>query len=335
MKAVVLAAGHGKRLLPFTSYRPKHLLPVAGKPILHHSIEYLRDVLEIRELIIVVGYQRHVIMDYFKDGKDFGVDISYVIQHTDQMHGLAAAVNLVKDKISNDFVVLLGDNLFSADLSKVIDLHFDTNSFATLHVEEHPNPKRFGVVVMDENNNVINVEEKPEKPKSNYVISGFYVFSPIIFHMIKDLKPSKRNEYELTDAIQKLIDNNYVVKAAKINGWRLDIGYPEDLLLVNKHYLNKNTHSVKGKSINSEIIPPVYIAENCIIEDSIVGPYVMVEKGVSIKRSTVKNSVILENSLLERSSVSDSVIGTNSKVVGLKAHSLRVGDYSYILNGNL
>ena len=123
MKGVVLAAGHGSRLLPFTSFRPKHLLPVAGKPILHRSMEYLRDVLDIDEVVIVVGHQRNYIMDYFRNGQDLGMDISYVIQHTSQAKGLAAAVNLTQDKISSDFVLLLGDNLFSADLSKCIDLN--------------------------------------------------------------------------------------------------------------------------------------------------------------------------------------------------------------------
>jgi len=333
MKGVVLAAGHGSRLLPFTSFRPKHLLPVAGKPILHRSIEYMRDMLDINDIIIVVGYQRNAIIDYFKNGQDLGINISYVIQHTNQAHGLAAAVNLIEDKISNDFVVLLGDNLFSANLKKVIDLHTDSNAAATLHIEKHENPQRFGVVEIDDNDNVISVEEKPKNPKSNYVISGFYVFSPIIFQMISGLQPSARGEYELTDAIQKLVDNNYRVKVSKIHGWRLDIGYPEDLLAVNKHYLSEKTHKVLGNVKNSNIIPPVYIAEDCEIHSSTIGPYVMIEKGVKVENSEIKNSVILENSRLERVFISDSVVGTNSDVIGLKAHSLKVGDYSFIRNG--
>jgi len=335
MKGVVLAAGHGSRLLPFTSFRPKHLLPVAGKPILHRSIEYMRDMLDINDIIIVVGYQRNAIIDYFKNGQDLGINISYVIQHTNQAHGLAAAVNLIEDKISSDFVVLLGDNLFSANLKKVIDLHISSNSAATLHIEKHENPQRFGVVEIDENDNVISLEEKPKNPKSNYVISGFYVFSPIIFQMISGLQPSARGEYELTDAIQRLIDNNYRVKVSKINGWRLDIGYPEDLLAVNKHYLNEKTHKILGNVHNSNVIPPVYIAEDCEIHSSTIGPYVMIEKGVKVENSEIKNSVILENSRLERVFISDSVVGTNSDVIGLKAHSLKVGDYSFIRNGAL
>ncbi|MHA1230325.1 MAG: sugar phosphate nucleotidyltransferase [Candidatus Helarchaeota archaeon] len=333
MKGVILAAGHGTRLLPFTSFRPKHLLPVAGKPILHHSIEYMRDILKIENVILVVGHQRQAIMDYFKNGNDFGIDISYVIQHTSQYHGLAAAVNLVEDKINSDFALLLGDNLFRADLKQVIEYHFETNASATIHIEENENPCRYGVVEIDKDNNVISLEEKPDKPKSNYVISGFYVLTPTIFEMIKGLKPSKRGEYELTDAIQRLVDKKYTVKASQIHGWRIDIGYPEDLLNVNKFYLNEENHRILGTLKDTKIVPPVFIAENCEITSSVIGPYVMIEKGVSIRNSEIKNSVILENSNLEKVFISDSVIGTNSKVAGLKAHSLKVGDYSFISNG--
>ena len=331
MKGIILAAGHGSRLLPFTSFRPKHLLPVAGKPILHRSIEYMRDVLNIKEIIIIVGHQRQSIMDYFKDGQDFGIKLSYIIQHTSQRHGLAAAVSLAQNQISDDFVVVLGDNLFSADLSKAIDLHFKTNASATIHVEENPNPSRYGVVELN-GEDVVSLEEKPTNPKSNFVITGFYVFSPAIFEMILGLEPSARGEYELTDAIQKLVTNGYRVKAARIDGWRLDIGYPEDILTINRKYLNINTHEINGKITESSIIPPVYISKDCEIHSSTIGPYVMIESGVKIESSEIRESVILENSTIDHSLIANSVIGTNSSVIGIKSNSLKVGDYSVINN---
>jgi len=334
MKGVILAAGHGTRLLPFTSYRPKHMLPVAGKPILHRSIEYMRDVLDINEIILVVGYQRNSIIEYFKDGRDFGVEINYVIQHTHQLKGLAAAINLVEERISSDFIVQLGDNLFSADLKKVIQHHFDNNCSATLHVEEHENPERYGVVELDTQGNVISLEEKPRIPKSNYVITGFYVLSPVIFKTIKGLKPSKRGEYELTDALQRLVTDNFRVQAVKIEGWRLDIGYPEDLVSVNKIFLNDKTHNVLGKVEKSHIIPPVYISESSIIKNSTIGPYSMIEKNVEIINSEVSNTIILEKSKINKCIIRDSVIGTKSVITGLNGHSLKVGDYSKISNGS-
>ena len=334
MKGVVLAAGYGSRLLPLTSFRPKSMLPVAGKPILHHSLEYLQEECDIKEVIIVVGYQRNAIMDYFKNGQEFGLDISYVVQRFDQTRGLAAALNLVADRINNDFVVLLGDNLFSANLKSVIDMHLSSDASATLQIEENPDPSRYGVVEI-EGDNILGVEEKPKHPKSNYCITGFYVFSPVIFNTFSGLQPSARGEYELSDSIQALIDKEYGVKAVKMEGWRHDIGYPEDLLLVNQHYLNNETHTVLGEVINSTINPPVYIGKECIVQDSIIGPYVMIENGVEVTNTELKNSVILEKSKISRSLISDSVIGTNSKVDGLKAHSLKVGDYSVISNGTI
>ncbi|MEA2070900.1 MAG: sugar phosphate nucleotidyltransferase [Asgard group archaeon] len=333
MKGVVLAAGHGSRLLPFTSYRPKHLLPVAGKPILHRSMEYLRDVLDIDEVIIVVGHQRQYIMDYFKNGQELGMDISYVVQHTDQAHGLAAAVNLIQGRITSDFALLLGDNLFSADLSKCLDLHFSSNASATIHIEENENPQRYGVVEVA-GNKVLSLEEKPEEPKSNLVITGFYVFSPTIFTMIAGLKPSARGEYELTDAIQRLVSNDYLVTAARIDGWRLDIGYPEDLLAVNRKYLNDQTHQVLGDVRDSSIIPPVYISEDCEISSSTIGPYVMVEKSVCLENTELSESVILEDTTIVHSNLTNSVIGTNCKVSGLNSSSIKVGDYSHVHNRN-
>ncbi len=333
MKGVILAAGYGNRLLPFTSYRSKHMLPVAGKAILQHSIEYMRDVLNIHDIIIVVGYHRDIVIDYFKDGSDLGINISYVVQHSGQAHGLAAALSLTEDKIHSDFVLLLGDNLFSANLKKVLDIHSSSNSHATIHVERHDNPSRFGVVELDSSNRILSLEEKPLHPKSNFVISGFYVLSPVIFKMIKGLQPSARGEYELTDALQRLISSGFLVTAAPIDGWRLDIGFPEDLLDINRHYLTELTHSVNSDVSNCNIIPPVYISDNCVLDSSTIGPYTMIERGVTIKNSTVKGSVILESSSLHRSSVSDSVIGTFSNIHGLKGHSLRVGDYSFISNG--
>lgn len=331
MKGVILAAGFGSRLLPFTSFRPKHMLPVAGKPILHRSIEYMRDVLDITEVIIVVGYQREYIIDYFKNGHELGMDISYVVQHTNHARGLAAAVNLVQDKISSDFVLLLGDNLFSADLSKCIDLHFNSNASATIHIEKNENPQRYGVVEL-EGEKVISLEEKPTHPKSNFVITGFYVFSPTIFQKTTKLQPSARGEYELTDAIQKLVEKGYLVNAAIIDGWRLDIGYPEDLLAVNRKYLTPETQEINCENKGSTITPPVYISHDCEIINSNIGPYVMVEKGVTIKNSEISDSIILENSLVERSKITNSLIGTQSMVYGIKSSNLKVGDYSVIKN---
>ena len=330
MKAVVLAAGHGTRLMPFTSHRPKAMLPVAGKPVLQRGLEYMRDVLGIDEVIVITGHLRNIIHTYFKGGETLGMKLRYVVQHSEQMKGLAAALSLVEGYISEDFVVYLGDNLFSADLSKVVEVHNQNGNAATLHVEEHENPSRFGVVVCNGEGRVTTLVEKPENPPSNTVITGFYVFSPVIFDMISELKPSARGEYELTDAIQKLVDKGFFVQAVKMDGWRHDIGFPYDLLRVNQTYLDAFGSSILGEIDGTEVIDPVFVAPGARIIGSQIGPYAMIERGVTIKNSTIKNSVILEHADITDSRIHSSVIGSKCKIVGATGYKFLIGDQSQV-----
>ncbi|MCH8907875.1 MAG: NTP transferase domain-containing protein [Candidatus Heimdallarchaeota archaeon] len=332
MKAVVLAAGFGSRLQPFTSNRPKHMLPVGGKPILLHGIEYIRDVLNITDIIIVVGYQRHYIMNYFKDGKEFGLNIQFVIQHMNGKKGLGAALELVEGYVTTDFCLYLADNLFGANLKKVVDLHSELGSSVTLHVEEHSNPSRFGVV-MREGNKIISVVEKPINPPSNLVITGFYVFSPAIFHALAKLKPSGRGEYELTDAIQIMIEDGYTVICSEISGWRQDIGFPSDILESNEHLMDDKGSIILSDTRDCKIIKPVYIGEHCKLSASTIGPYTTIGKNSSILNSRVEHTVVLENSVIEECSLNKSVVGSKCNIKGLTGHSVKLGDFSTIISG--
>lgn len=330
MKAVILAAGYGSRLQPFTSHRPKHMLPVGGKPILQHGIEYIRDVLKIKDLIIVVGYQKEVIMEYFGNGKTFDININYVVQHLNGKRGLGAALQLVEPHISSDFCLYLADNLFGANLKQVVDVHMTNTSVVTLHIEEHENPSRFGVVVTDNDGKVIHVVEKPKDPPSNQVITGFYVFSPMIFHYLNRLSPSARGEYELTDAIQLVIEAGLEVRASIISGWRQDIGYASDILVSNEHLMEDIGTTINSETNNCEIIEPVFIGENCDLRDSIIGPYATIGKGSTIINSKLSHSVVLENSIIDQCALQSSVIGSKCKLTGLKQFEAKVGDYSQI-----
>jgi glucose-1-phosphate thymidylyltransferase len=331
MKCVILAAGYGSRLQPFTSHRPKQMLPVGGKPILQHGLEYIRDILNITEIIMVVGYRRDYIMEYFGDGSAFGLKIVYAIQHLNSKRGLGAALQLVEEFISGDFCLYLADNLFGANLKQVVDYHLKNSPSVTLHVEQHENPSRFGVVVADDNNNVIRVVEKPKDPPSNLVITGFYVFSPIIFHHLAKLKPSARGEYELTDAIQSIIESNCEVKISTISGWRQDFGYAEDILESNRFLMKDLGTTIKSDVGNCEIVEPVYIGENCKLENSKIGPFATIGDNTSIIDTYIRESVVLEDSEIINCSINNSVIGSKCKLEGLREHSFKVGDYSQIL----
>ncbi len=330
MKAVVLAAGHGKRMMPFTSHRPKSMLPVAGKPVLQRGLEYMRDMLGIDEVIIITGHLRYAIHDYFKGGEKLGMKLKYVVQHAEQTKGLAAALGLVEGMISEDFVVYLGDNLFSADLSKVLDCHMKNGNAATLHVEEHDDPSRFGVVVTNGAGRISELVEKPKNPPSNTVITGFYVLSPVVFDVISGLKPSARGEYELTDALQKLVDKGFTVEAVKMDGWRHDIGLPYDLLRVNQTYLDAFGSSIEGTLHNTEVIDPVYVAPGTVIRDSEIGPYAMIEGKVVIEDAAIKNSVVLEGTQIKNSRVHSSVIGSKCKINGARGYKFLIGDMSEV-----
>jgi len=306
------------------------MLPVGGKPILLHGLEYIRDKLEIKDVIIVVGHQRQNIIDYFGDGEKFGVKITYVIQHFNSKRGLAAALQLVEEYINSDFCLYLADNLFGADLRKVLDEHRENRPSVTLHVEEHENPSRFGVVITDDDNNITGVIEKPKNPPSNLVITGFYVFSPIIFSAMGKLKPSKRGEYELTDAIQILIDEGKKVRASTISGWRQDFGYADDILSSNKHLMKEWGTTINSKLENCQIIEPVYVGKDCTLKNSIIGPYATLGDEVIVEDSIISETVILDDSIIINCKIANSVIGSKCKLEGLVNYNLRVGDYAQI-----
>ena len=330
VKCVVLAAGFGSRMQPFSSFRPKFMLPVAGKPIIQYGVETIRDQLGVTEFIFVVGYLRNTVIDYFNSGKDLGVNIKYVVQHTHQKRGLAAAIKLVEDHISSDFIVYLADNLYEADFRPLIDSHFSEGSDVTLLTELHDNPSRFGVVVSDENGNVSQVIEKPENPPSNQVITGFYIFTPAIFNAIDKVASSKTGEYDITSAIQHIIEQKGKVKSMTLDGWRQDMGFPKDLLTVNNTFLDKNSNgeNIQEEFKDTKIIPPVYISPNCIIENSTIGPFVMLEKGVTVIGSHVSNSVVLDLTKIINSKITNSVIGAKCLIKDSLDNHLLIGDFS-------
>jgi glucose-1-phosphate thymidylyltransferase len=226
MKAVVLAAGEGTRLRPLTETRPKALVEVDGKPILVHCLEQL-IALGAEEIIIVVGYRAEQIIDFV--GDEFrGVPVTYTFQR--ERKGLAHALMTVEEHVEGDFMLILGDNVFHANLDEVVARQISDHADAAFLVEEVPweEASRYGVCVTNENDEIIEVVEKPEHPTSNLVMTGFYTFSPAIFHACRLVQPSDRGEYELPDAIDLLIRSGRTIDAVCLDGWRIDVGYPDD-----------------------------------------------------------------------------------------------------------
>jgi glucose-1-phosphate thymidylyltransferase len=226
MKAVVLAAGKGTRLRPLTEDRPKALVEVDGRPILSHCLEQLA-ALGAEEFVIVVGYHAEMIIDRYGDSFR-GVPITYTYQR--EQLGLAHALLTVEEHVDDDFMLMLGDNVFRADLASVVEHQRRRLADAAFLVEEVPweEASRYGVCVTNGDGEIVEVVEKPEEPPSNLVMTGFYTFTPAIFHACHLVRPSDRGEYELSDAIDLLVRSGRTIAAVTIDGWRVDVGYVAD-----------------------------------------------------------------------------------------------------------
>ncbi|MFT4910807.1 MAG: glucose-1-phosphate thymidylyltransferase long form, partial [Natronomonas sp.] len=226
MQAVVLAAGEGTRLRPLTEEKPKALVEVDDRPILSHCFDRLIE-LDADELLVVVGYKKERIIDFYGDAYE-GVPITYT--HQREPKGLAHALLCVEDHVDDDFMLLLGDNVFEANLGDVVRRQREHRTDAAFLVEEVPyeEASRYGVCDTNDYGEITDVVEKPDDPPSNLVMTGFYTFTPAIFHACHLVQPSDRGEYELSDAIDLLIQSGRTIDAIGLDGWRIDVGYPED-----------------------------------------------------------------------------------------------------------
>ena len=226
MKAVVLAGGKGTRLRPLTEDKPKGMVEVAGKPILTHCFDRLLE-LGADELVVVVGYLKERIIDHYGDAYE-GVPITYT--HQREQQGLAHALLTVEEHVDDDFMLILGDNIFQANLRDVVRRQRESRTDAAFLVEEVPyeEASRYGVCDTNDYGEIVEVVEKPDDPPTNLVMTGFYTFSPAIFHACHLVQPSDRGEYELSDAVDLLIQSGRTIDAIGLRGWRIDVGYPED-----------------------------------------------------------------------------------------------------------
>ena len=226
MQAVVLAAGKGTRLRPLTDDKPKGMVEVADEPLLTHCFEQLIE-LGADEIVVVVGYLKEVIIDHYGDEYE-GIPITYA--HQREQKGLAHALLTVEEYIDDDFMLILGDNIFEANLQDVVRRQREDRADAAFLVEEVPwdEASRYGVCDTNPYGEITDVVEKPEDPPSNLVMTGFYTFTPAIFHACHLVQPSNRDEYEISDAVDLLIQSGRTIDAIPLDGWRIDVGYPED-----------------------------------------------------------------------------------------------------------
>jgi bifunctional UDP-N-acetylglucosamine pyrophosphorylase/glucosamine-1-phosphate N-acetyltransferase len=334
MKAVVLAAGEGVRLQPITLTRPKHMIKVGGKPLLEHCLNAIKAS-GISEVLIVIHYVGNTIREYFDDGKKFGLKVGYVEQK--EMLGTGNAVSTVKPHVTEDFLLIYGDLLFSKEvINRVLNLHRKEKAEAVMAVAPVENPENYGIVELENDEKVKRIVEKPKKNEAptNLANAGIYVFSTEIFDKIRETAASVRGEWEITDAISQFLKEKKNVLAAKIpkDEW-MDIGRPWDLLEANSWALMRMEHKVLGNvEEGAHLIGPVTVAESARIrsgayvegpafidEESDIGPNCYIRPYTSIgKRARIgnaceiKNSIIMDNVHIGHLSyVGDSIIGEN------------------------
>ena len=346
----MLHGGAGTRLRPLSFSGPKQLIPVANKPVSQYVLEDLRDS-GIRDVAIVLGETfPELVRQHYGDGSRFNVNITYVFQG--RPLGIAHAVGLCKNFVGDDkFIVYLGDNLLQYGIKRYVEKFLNNNFDAMILLKEVDDPRRFGVAEFDKNGRLIRLVEKPKKPPSNYALIGVYFFTPIIFDMISRLKPSWRGEYEITDAIQMLLDNGYEVGYEFVEGWWLDTGKKDDILYANSLILDERIkRDIKGniidsridgrvtidkdtKVVNSVVRGPVIIGRNCLVENSFIGPYTSIGDNVVVRDSGVEYCVVLNNaSIIGIDRLEESLIGRNAKIfkAGRNIVHLHVGDYSEV-----
>ncbi|MBO8183270.1 MAG: glucose-1-phosphate thymidylyltransferase [Archaeoglobus sp.] len=335
MKGVILHGGYGTRLRPLTHTGPKQLIPVANKPISQYVLEDLREA-GVEEIAIILGdlYPEKV-KEYYGDGSDFGVKITYIPQG--EPKGIAQAVGLAKDFVGNDsFVVYLGDNILKGGINRFVE-KFNNNSYdSMILLTEVKEPQRFGVAEFDENGKLKRLVEKPKVPPSNYALVGIYFFTPLIFEMIAQLKPSWRGEYEITDAIQMLLEKRFEVGYDFVTGWWKDTGTPEDILEANRLVLDEIKPEIKGTVKEDSCIQgrvfvdegsvvekgalvrgPCVIGKNSVIESGVyIGPYTSIGNNVTIKKGEIEGCVIMDDCLIDvNERIVDSLIGPHSQIL--------------------
>ncbi len=327
MKAIVPVAGIGTRLRPHTHTQAKVLLQVAGKEILGHILDELVE-LGIDSVTFIVGYLGDRIREYVDS--TYRIKATYV--HQEETKGLGHAIWLAKDHHLDDdeVLIILGDTIFKADFTSIFN-----KRESYIGVKEVSDPRRFGIVEL-EKGIVRRVVEKPEQPKTNLAIVGIYMIRnpKLLFQSLDEIVAKNittKGEYQLTDALQLMLDRGEKMKTFLVDGW-YDCGKPETLLQTNRELLTLKFASVaqeynqfQGSIINS----PVSIASTARIENSIVGPYVTVAEGAVIQTSIVTNSIISEQATVKNIIIEKSIISDNAKAIG-HLYTLNVGDSSEI-----
>ncbi len=331
MKGLILSGGKGTRLRPLTFTQAKQLVPVANKPVLFYGIEAMKEA-GIREIGIVVGDTKDEIKEAVGEGSRWDVRISYIEQEAPL--GLAHAVKISEEFLGKEpFVMYLGDNILKSGIKSLVEKFEKEKPNSLILLTPVPNAQMFGVAELKDGK-VVRLVEKPKEPRSNLALVGVYMFDDNIFEAVNAIKPSWRNELEITDAIQYLVDHGYKVHPHLVTGWWKDTGKIEDILEANRLILESIEGKMEGEvdeasRINGQVIVekgtlikcsiirgPAIIGKNCEIVDSYIGPFTSIQRDCRIIRTELEHSIVLEKSEIQDvgGRIDESLIGREVKI---------------------
>ncbi len=351
MKALVLSGGAGTRLRPITHTSAKQLLPVANKPVLFYGLEAIRDA-GITDVGVVVGDTAPAIREAVGDGSAFGLHVTYIPQEAPL--GLAHAVLVARDFLGDDdFVMYLGDNFIVGGIAELVEEFRAARPDAQIMLTQVPDARDFGVAELDEAGQVVGLEEKPAEPKSDLALVGVYMFTPRVHEAVRSLRPSWRGELEITEAIQRLIDDGRKVASTTISGYWKDTGNVTDMLEVNRLVLETVEPLRRGvvqpgceligrvvigegaEVSGSRIVGPAIIGAGARVANSYIGPFTSVAEDCAIEDSEIEYSIVLRGASIRGvRRIEASIIGRAVEVTPAprvpKAHRLILGDHSKV-----
>ncbi|MFH9007975.1 glucose-1-phosphate thymidylyltransferase [Streptomyces afghaniensis] len=351
MKALVLSGGAGTRLRPITHTSAKQLVPVANKAVLFYGLESIAEA-GITDVGMIVGDTAAEIEEAVGDGSQFGLKVTYIPQ--ERPLGLAHAVLIARDYLGDDdFVMYLGDNFIVGGITDLVDEFRGNRPDAQILLTRVADPRAFGVAELDPSGQVIGLEEKPDRPKSDLALVGVYLFTPLIHEAVRAIEPSWRGELEITHAIQHLIDSRADVRSTVITGYWKDTGNVGDMLEVNRMVLEGMDRRIDGDAdaasetigrvvveegariVNSRIVGPAVIGSGTVISNSYVGPFTSIAENCRITDSELEFSIVLRDSSIQGvGRIEASLIGRHVEVTPApsvpSAHRFVLGDHSKV-----
>ncbi len=357
-KAILTGGGRGTRLHPVTTTINKHLLPLANKPMIFHAIEKAVEA-GVTNIYINLNPGDTELPRYIGDGGHWGISIDYFEQRGGPQ-GIAHVVKEAEEFIGNDpFMFYLSDNVLLGSLAEMVE-EFHKNKYdCMLALSQVEDARQFGVPVFNDNNELVDVWEKPSSPPNNFAVTGIYLYGPkVFFESYNNIEKSARGEYEISSVHSDFIKRGLKVGHKEITGWWKDTGKPHDLLVASRLLLDGMAEKefpkqgavapdarIEGKvhiGVGSQIregvtiIGPVIIAENCVLERCTIGPHVTLGAGATVKRATIRHSIVLDNALVDAPmTIIDSLIGKKAELIKRdddrpEGHRMVIGDKTVI-----